>query len=124
MCPGPGIVDFSKIVSLREMIDHIYGRVSLITTSNRPHMFIRELMLYVDHLRSELKKLSLGISPRSHSYFKEFKQNLLDGVEYYRQTRLRAGRQAAHPLPRATGRTAKYHRADAARKWSSASSAK
>lgn len=84
VCPGPGIVDYSKIVSLREMIDHIYGRVSLITSTNRPHMFIRELMLYVDHLRAELGKLSLGISPRSPSYFQEFKENLLDGVDYYR----------------------------------------
>jgi hypothetical protein len=85
VCPGPSIADFSKIVTLREMVDHICGRISLITSTNRPHMFIRELMLYVDHLREEIKKLSLGISPQSRTYFQDFKENLLEGVEYYRQ---------------------------------------
>jgi hypothetical protein len=40
VCCGPGIVDFSKIATLQEMVDHIYGRISLLTSSERPHMFV------------------------------------------------------------------------------------
>ena len=53
VCCGPGIVDFSKIATLRQMVDHIYGRISLITSTERPHMFIKELGLYIDYLRRE-----------------------------------------------------------------------
>src|SRR5690606_7715743 len=30
ICPGPNIAYFSKVVSLKEMADHIYGRTSII----------------------------------------------------------------------------------------------
>ena len=85
VCPGPDIVNFSKIVSLEQMISHIYGRVSLLTNSDRPHMFIRELVLYVDNLRCELKKSSLGLSPATQKYLLEYKGNLLEGIAYYRR---------------------------------------
>lgn len=48
ICPGPGIADFSEVVSLQEMVDHIYGRRNLITNTSRPHFFLRELALYND----------------------------------------------------------------------------
>jgi len=85
ICCGPGILDFSKISTLEEMVAHIYGRLSLTTNKDRPHMFIRELMLYVDHLRQECKNFSLKLSSRSPGYFHTFKENLLGGIEYYRQ---------------------------------------
>ena len=85
ICCGPGILDFSKISTLEEMVAHIYGRLSLIKDKNRPHMFIRELMLYRDHLRQECKNFSLKLSFRSPAYFHSFKENLLGGIEYYRQ---------------------------------------
>ena len=85
VCPGPDIVNFSKIVSLEQMISHIYGRASLLTGSDRPHMFIRELVLYVDNLRCELKKSSLGLSPATQKYMAEYKSNLLEGIAYYRR---------------------------------------
>jgi hypothetical protein len=84
VCPGPGIVDFSKIATLEEMVGHIVGRLSLLTNSNRPHVFVRELSIYVDHLREEIDKLTSGLSPRSVEYFHQFKENLLDGIDYYR----------------------------------------
>ena len=33
------------------MVGHIYGRISLLTNPDRPHMFLRELALYIDYLR-------------------------------------------------------------------------
>ncbi len=84
ICCGPNIVNFSKIATLEEMIGHIYGRLSLLTNPKRPHMFIRELAVYVDYFVKEVEKLSLGLSNRKPNYFSEFRENLLSGIEYYR----------------------------------------
>ena len=84
ICSGPNIVNFSKIATLEEMVGHIYGRISLLTNPNRPHMFITELALYIKYFHSELKKFWLGLSPNTINYFTEFKENLLAGIDYYR----------------------------------------
>ena len=84
ICCGPNIADFSKIATLQEMVSHIYGRLSLLASRDRPHMFIRELTLYLEHLRKEFEKYSLDLSSRAPKYFREFKENLLSGIEYYR----------------------------------------
>ncbi|MFC1537325.1 hypothetical protein ACFL4P_00700 [Gemmatimonadota bacterium] len=86
LCCGPNIVNFSKIATLKEMVDHIYGRGTLLTCTDRPHMFVREMMLYLDYLRDELEIFSLKLSTRKQLYFTEFKKNLLDGLEYYQRT--------------------------------------
>ena len=83
ICCGPSILDFTKISTLEEMVSHIYGRLSLITSNERPHMFIRELKLYIDHLREETKNFRLKLSFRTPAYFSKFKNNLLAGIEYY-----------------------------------------
>jgi hypothetical protein len=85
VCCGPSIADFKEIVSLEKMVDHIYGRLSLINDSDRPHMFIREIGLYVDYLRQELEKTSTGLINRTTRYFSDFRKNLEDGIEYYRE---------------------------------------
>jgi hypothetical protein len=83
ICCGPSILDFTKNSTLEEKLAHIYGRLSLITNKERPHMFIKELMLYIDHLREETKNFRLKLSLRTPAYFNKFKKNLLDGIEYY-----------------------------------------
>jgi hypothetical protein len=85
ICCGPGIVDFTEVSTLEEMVAHIYGRISLLSNKERPHMFIRELMLYIDHLRRETENFSLKLSFRTPSYFHKFKENLLAGIEYYQR---------------------------------------
>jgi len=85
VCCGPNIVNFSKLATLEEMLGHIYGRISLLTNSDRPHMFIRELALYVDYLRDEISWFASGLLPRPPEYFTEFRENLLKGIDYYRQ---------------------------------------
>ncbi len=86
ICCGPGIADFSKVASLEEMVGHIYGRLSLLTNSKRPHMFIRELKIYIDNFRKEIERYSLELSTRTPKYFLEVKENLLKGIEHYRHT--------------------------------------
>ncbi len=85
VCCGPGIAHFSRIATLEEMVGHIYGRLSLLTQSERPHMFIRELSINLDYLKGEAEKLSLGLMSNAPKYFKEFKENLSSGIEYYRK---------------------------------------
>ncbi|HCO85509.1 MAG TPA: hypothetical protein DIT95_18545, partial [Arenibacter sp.] len=46
ICPGPNMAYYSKIMTLKEMVDHIYGRGNVITRTDRPHMFIKELGIY------------------------------------------------------------------------------
>jgi len=84
ICCGPNIVNFSKLATLEEMVGHIYGRLSLITNPNRPHMFLRELEIYIAYLRNELKSYSLGLSSDTPNYFHEFKENLHSGIDHYR----------------------------------------
>ncbi len=83
VCCGPGIVDFSKIATLEEMVGHIYGRLSLLTSSERPHMFIRELGLYIDYLRKEIDSFPAGLSSNTASYLQGMRENLLKGIAYY-----------------------------------------
>jgi hypothetical protein len=85
VCCGPNISNFSRVASLKEMVDHVYGRLSLVTKSNRPHMFLKELSLYVGQLRTELGKSSSGLIDRTANYFSEFVENLEQGVDYYRE---------------------------------------
>jgi len=83
VCCGPNIVSFSRLASLREMVDHIYGRGMSLTPQERPHMFLREAGLYLEYLRGELERFSLRVSSRKAEFFEEFRRNLLDGIEYY-----------------------------------------
>lgn len=86
ICCGPGIANFSRIASLEEMVGHIYGRLSLLANSERPHMFIKEMSLNIEYLRNEIEKFKLELTTNGASYFQEFKENLLKGIDYYRKT--------------------------------------
>ncbi len=84
ICPGPNIVNFSNIVSLQTMVDHIYGRVNIITNPARPHMFIAELNLYIDYLQEQLEEAKLSNQvDKMKKYFSTFYGNLRKGISYY-----------------------------------------
>ncbi len=83
VCPGPNLAYFDKIVGLRQMIDHIYGRTNLITVQNRPNMFVKELELYVNYLITEIEKAEKPLSTQLIEFFTSFKTNLLNGIQYY-----------------------------------------
>ena len=85
VCCGPAISDFSKVASLEEMVDHIYGRKPLPMPAGREHMFARELRIYMESLREEIKRFALGLSIRMPNYFEEYLANLADAVTYYRE---------------------------------------
>lgn len=84
VCPGPNLAYFDKVVSLKEMVDHIYGRTSLVNEETRPHMFLKELKLYVDYLREKIEQAQAPLSENQVKYFESFRANLQDGIRYYR----------------------------------------
>lgn len=83
ICPGPNLAYFSGTFSLREMVDHIYGRVIILNTLPRPNMFINEAQLYVDYLQKQLKKNIEILNDKRTKYLESFRNNLLKGLEYY-----------------------------------------
>ena len=82
ICPGPNTAYFSSIATLRMMVDHIYGRINLLNPVERPHMFIKELSLYVDYLKREIG-ITEEFTPKRKRYLETFQTNLLDGIGYY-----------------------------------------
>lgn len=84
ICPGPNIAYFDRVVSLQEMVDHIYGRANVISRADRPHMFIKELKINIDYLKEQIE----DFRGRNEKLFKEingFGEQLLKGVSYYRE---------------------------------------
>jgi hypothetical protein len=86
ICPGPNIAHFSQIVSLQTMVNHIYGKRNIISSVDRPHMFIAELRLYVDFLKEQLEE-TFGTEHflKKKKYFTDYYQNLVNGINYYKE---------------------------------------
>ena len=85
MCPGPNIANFSQIVSLKTMIDHIYGRIQSLTKDSRPHMFLAEIELYVDYLKESIEEeINTEAWTKRMKYFQNFTANLQSGIDYYK----------------------------------------
>lgn len=83
ICPGPNLVYFSKVVTLKEMTDHIYGRANLIADKTRPHMFIKELLLNIKYLEDKIQEW-MEANGKPVKELHEFAQNLLKAISYYR----------------------------------------
>ena len=84
ICPGPNLAYFDQTYSLKQMVDHIYGRTNLINHKNRPHMFVKELQMYVEYLKNKLDETIKPIADKQMEYFRLFHKNLNEGIIYYR----------------------------------------
>jgi hypothetical protein len=85
ICPGPNLAYFTKKATLREMVDHIYGRLTLLDAPHRPNMFVKELSLYIDHLKQKLEESNTILNEKNRQYLAAFRSKLLEGIEYYHQ---------------------------------------
>ncbi|MGB5436426.1 MAG: hypothetical protein WBM98_11105 [Maribacter sp.] len=83
ICPGPNMAYFSKLMSLKEITDHIYGRGNVISRVDRPNMFVKELMLYIDYLENKIEELKDTFNKKQESYLTTFANNLNQGIAYY-----------------------------------------
>jgi len=84
VCPGPNMAYFNKVVTFKEMVDHIYGRINLIKNENRPNLFVKELDLYINYLNKRLTEKVEGVSKLTEEYFLNFKKNIAEEIEYYK----------------------------------------
>jgi hypothetical protein len=80
ICPGPNIEWFCKFYTLKEMVDHIYGRGSSLVSSKRPHMFAKEIVMYVEYFEKMVADSSLTTA--AIKALLEFKNNLEAGLDF------------------------------------------
>jgi hypothetical protein len=85
VCCGPNIAYFSQVTRLREMVDHIYGRMRLPLAANRPHMFLKELSLHLEQVREELDRRRRGLKSLGVVDVSRVKEELLAGIVHYRE---------------------------------------
>ncbi len=83
VCPGPNMAYFSKLMSLKEMTDHIYGRANVISRSDRPNMFVKELTIYIEYLKNKIEEARDTINKKQENYLNTFAKNLNEGISYY-----------------------------------------
>jgi len=83
ICPGPNMAYFDQEVSLSKMVQHIYGNGSVLTETNRPNMFVKELKMYLDYLKNEIATVSAEITAGQIKKWNAFKKNLGEGIDYY-----------------------------------------
>lgn len=84
ICPGPNLAWFNRTYSLKEMIDHIYGRINLLQQeSSRPNLFINELDLYVKHIKKFVDDNRHNLNDKKEKYISKFKNQLNEGIRYY-----------------------------------------
>jgi hypothetical protein len=100
ICPGPNLAYFSKVVSLRTMVDHIHGRISLLNENDRAHLFINEMKLYVEYLKREFESVKHTATDKQRRYIETFKDNMLSGIRYYEELAPLLHQQAAAKLQR------------------------
>ncbi|SDL03749.1 hypothetical protein SAMN04487898_11484 [Pedobacter sp. ok626] len=83
ICPGPNLAYFSGKYSLKEMIQHIYGKTNLLESVSRPNLFINELNLYIDYLKKDIAVQLDELSVKKERYFTKFREQLQQGIAYY-----------------------------------------
>ena len=83
ICPGPNLAYFNKKATLKEMVDHIYGRTNIMDAPHRPNMFIKELSLYIDYLKEKIEENKVILTEKNKQYLTNFKNKMQEGIEYY-----------------------------------------
>ncbi|WP_111308980.1 hypothetical protein [Confluentibacter sediminis] len=84
ICPGPNMAYYSKIMSLKNITDHIYGRDNMITRTDRPNLFIKELNIYIDYLKEKSEAFKVSLNKKDEKYLLAFTSNLNEGILYYK----------------------------------------
>ena len=80
ICPGPNGAWFDRTYSLDKMLGHFYGKCDSIVSAERPHVFAKEISMYVDYFRDQADMLD-G-SPKSQKKLQSIKDTLESGMAY------------------------------------------
>lgn len=84
ICPGPNLAYFTRSYSLEEMAMHIYGKIDLLKTVQRPNMFIKEIDLYIDYLKTDIQNHIKDLTEKKKRSLHKFKSQLQEGLNYYK----------------------------------------
>lgn len=85
ICPGPNMAYFSRKLSLKEMVDHIYGNSHITQNKYRPHFFIKELNLYVTYFKNMVEETLMDLNDKQAKIITTFAENLNTGISYYKR---------------------------------------
>ncbi len=83
ICPGPNLAYFSGVFTLKQMVDHIYGRSNALNEVPRSNMFVNEFRMYMDHLQQQVTKIVDDATAKKVKQLQLFKENLAAAVDYY-----------------------------------------
>ena len=83
VCPGPNLAYFNGTFTLKQIIDHIYGRGSILKEKSRSNMFVNEINLNIKYYKEML--VEAGKNNDLNAKMNEFKTNLLKGIQYYKE---------------------------------------
>lgn len=100
ICPGPNIAYFSKVMSLDEMVKHIYGKINLLQGVSRSSLFINELNLYVEYLKKDIQSHLSRLDAKKIKQLEKFKEQLLIGIDYYKSLTAHFSNQTEQYLQR------------------------
>ncbi len=78
ICPGPNIAWFTRDYTLKEMVDHIYGRGPSLVSPERPHMFAQEIALNAELLARRIDRCQ---SPKEAERLRDYQRNLEEGMD-------------------------------------------
>jgi hypothetical protein len=84
ICPGPNAAYFDKKLSLKEMVSHIYGKSNVISHPKRPHVFVKELGMYVDHFKEKIESFEWPLNKAELKFIKTYESNMREGISYYK----------------------------------------
>ena len=84
ICPGPNMSYFSEIVSLKGMVNHIYGKRNILKGDRRPNLFIKEFTLYLDLIQERINDLRQSFGQKEFKRLIGFWRNLSEGITYYK----------------------------------------
>lgn len=85
ICPGPNIAFFKGPYSLEQMVNHIYGKTNLLEGVKRPHMFINELRLYIEYLKTDIAANLALMNAKKEKSLNNFVNQLQAGINYYKE---------------------------------------
>ena len=83
ICPGPNLAYFDAEYSLKEMVQHIYGNANVMHEANRPNLFVKELKMYIDYLKNEIRTFTDEKSANQLKKWNSYRNNINLGIEYY-----------------------------------------
>jgi hypothetical protein len=66
------------------MVMHIYGKIDLLKSAQRPNVFLKEIDLYIDYLKTDIQNHLRYLTEKKKRSLHKFKAQLQEGLNYYK----------------------------------------